>query len=64
MIMIAIIDGKRPQKPVGAARLGFNDELWATVEQCWREDRAERPHVEGILSCLNDATEFWYRRNL
>lgn len=62
--VVAILDGKRPQEPAEAARLGFKKELWAMVERCWRENRAERPNVEEILSCLNDATEFWYRRNL
>ena len=62
LIVNAIIEGVRPAKPDDAARLGFNDELWKIVEQCWREKRAERPSVEDIRSCLNDATAFWYMR--
>ena len=49
-------------KPEGARRLGFNDELWRTVELCWLEDRNARPGVEDVLSCLNDAATFWYMR--
>ena len=64
LVMSAIIDGKRPERPESAARLGFNDELWATVERCWKPNRHERPAVEEILSCLNDATAFWYMREL
>ena len=62
LIVNAIIEGVRPAKPDDAASLGFNDELWKIVEQCWREKRAERPNVEEISSCLNDATAFWYMR--
>jgi len=49
-------------KPEGAKRVGFSDELWRTVEQCWLEDRNARPSVGDILSCLNDAVAFWYMR--
>jgi len=58
------MEGVRPKKPEGqdAKRLGFSNELWRTVEQCWLEDRNTRPRVEGILACLNDAAAFWYVR--
>jgi serine/threonine protein kinase len=64
LVMDAVLGGRRPKKPEGAARLGFKDELWTIVEQCWRENLDERPRVEEILSCLNDATAFWYMREL
>jgi len=58
----AIMEGVRPIKPERAKQLGFNDELWRTVELCWLEDRNARPGVGDILSCLNDAAAFWYMR--
>jgi len=58
----AITEGVRPNKPEAAKRLGFNDELWRTVELCWLEDRNARPGVRDILSSLNDAAAFWYMR--
>ena len=51
-------------KPEGAKRLGFSEELWATVEICWLEDRNARPRVEDIVSCLNNAGAFWYIREI
>jgi len=60
--MSAITEGDRPKKPEGAARLGFNDELWSVIEQCWLEDRSARPGAGEILSSLNDAAAFWYVR--
>ena len=62
LVINAITEGDRPKKPDGATRLGFNDELWRIIELCWLEDRNARPRIEDILSCLNDATAFWYMR--
>jgi len=60
MAVHAIVEGIRPKKPARAKRLGFSNELWRTVELCWLEDRDARPGVGDILSCLNDAVQFWY----
>jgi len=54
------MEGVRPKKPEGAKYLGFSDELWTTVEQCWLEDRNARPVVGDILSSLNSAVLFWH----
>lgn len=62
LLLNTILEGDRPKKPENAVRLGFNDELWTIVEQCWHENRAERPRIEEILPYLNDATAFWYTR--
>ena len=62
LAVLAIIEGVRPNKPEASKQLGFNDELWRIVELCWLEDRNARPGVADILSCLNDATAFWYMR--
>jgi hypothetical protein len=62
MIIRMITGGIRPEKPEGATRLGFSDELWKTVELCWLEDRNARPSVEDILSSLKEATAFWDMR--
>ena len=62
-VVNAIIEGVRPRKPEAAKQLGFSDELWAIVEQCWLEDRDARPGVEDIFFCLNDAVAFWYMKS-
>jgi hypothetical protein len=55
MIIRAITGrGIRPEKPEGAERVGFSDELWRMVKLCWQQDRNARPVIEDILSCLND----------
>ena len=64
MVVNEIMEGVRPKKPEGVRRLGFNNELWRTVELCWLEDRNARPRVENIVSTLKDATAFWYMKDL
>jgi hypothetical protein len=63
MIVRMITGGIRPEKPEGAKRLGFSDELWRAVELCWMEDRNARPSVEDIHSALNQAKAFWDMRD-
>jgi hypothetical protein len=57
--ILSIMEGIRPAKPEGTKGLGFSDDLWSTVERCWREDRNARPNVASILSSLNEAKVFW-----
>jgi hypothetical protein len=64
MVVNQIMEGVRPKKPKGAKRLGFSNELWGTVEQCWLENRNARHGVGDILSSLNEATAFCYERFL
>ena len=63
VVIRSITGGIRPAKPEGAKRLGFSDELWRTVERCWREDRNARPDIASILSSLNEAKAFWEVRD-
>ncbi|KAF9641989.1 hypothetical protein BDM02DRAFT_2861287 [Thelephora ganbajun] len=60
LVVNTIMEGVRPEKPVGATRLGFTEGLWRILESCWLEDRSERPSVKNILPCLNDAAAHWY----
>jgi hypothetical protein len=60
MVVNQTVEGVQPKKPKGAKRLGFSNELWGAVEQCWPEDR---PGVGDILSSLNETTAFWYMRD-
>ena len=62
LVINAIIEGDRPEKPEDAAHLGFSNELWKAIELCWLEDYSARPSVEKILSCLNNAAALWYTR--
>ena len=60
LVIDAIVGGIRPEKPRGAAQLGFTKDLWRILERCWLENRSARPSVEEILPYLNDAASHWY----
>ena len=45
--MLAIMGGKRPQRPTHP---NFTDELWALMRWCWDQDPRLRP---AILEALN-----------
>ncbi|KAF9649119.1 hypothetical protein BDM02DRAFT_3186537 [Thelephora ganbajun] len=62
LVVNAIMEGVRPEKPVGATHLGFTEKLWRILESCWLEDRSARPSVEDILFCLSDVVMYWYTR--
>jgi len=56
---IAIMKGRRPQRPEAAEGLGFTDELWIMVERCWQENLDERPEAKEIVDCLESAANAW-----
>jgi len=62
LVADAIVKGTRPKKPEGATHLGFDNELWKTVERCWLENYSARARVEDILFCLNGSAELWHTR--
>jgi len=64
LVILRVLDGKRPQKPEAAERLGFAGGLWTVVEQCWAVDAGTRPDVRLVLSHLNHAARYWERRQL
>ncbi|KAF9643698.1 kinase-like protein [Thelephora ganbajun] len=64
VLVDAILNGGRPGRPEESALLGFSNELWKMVERCWQGNRDERPRIEEILACLNEAAAFWYMRFL
>ena len=61
-VLYFLLEGGQPQKPEAAENLGFTNELWSTVERCWRGNRDERPNVGEILHCLESAVPAWNTR--
>lgn len=47
-IILRVIEGKRPRKPEEVGDIGFGGGTWELVQQCWHQDREERPTVEEI----------------
>ena len=51
--MIAIMSGRRPQRP---AHPSFTDSLWKLLQKCWDQDRRNRPRMSEVLFALGPLT--------
>jgi len=49
MAMLAITQGKRPQRPTHP---DFTENLWALIQRCWDEDPQLRPKASEIVQAL------------
>ncbi|KDQ14597.1 hypothetical protein BOTBODRAFT_32344 [Botryobasidium botryosum FD-172 SS1] len=47
-LILAIITGRRPNRPASA-----NEHIWFLAEQCWQEDALLRPTMRAIYLCLS-----------
>jgi hypothetical protein len=54
-----IFSGKRPGRPKGPERVWFTDDVWAVLERCWAHRPVDRPGVEDVLQCLEEASRVW-----
>jgi serine/threonine protein kinase len=54
-IMLCVIQGERPIKPENAGDIGFGGGMWELVQQCWHQEREERPTVEKTSKHLRRA---------
>ena len=48
--MMAIINGKRPPRPTHSS---LTCGLWELMNQCWDQERHNRPRMVGVLFALN-----------
>ena len=58
-VVIAILHGERPRKPLNAGSLGFSERLWRLVVRCWDKSPSARPTAQDLLRCLQDAPPIW-----
>lgn len=55
VVVFKVLHGERPGKPQGVQGEWFTDDLWRILELCWKSQSDERPSLETILQCLQDA---------
>jgi serine/threonine protein kinase len=48
----AVGKGNRPRRPTGLPDL--TDDLWRLIEDCWKQEASERPHITTILNRLRE----------
>ena len=54
-----IFAGERPERPEGPEGVWFTDDVWTVSERCWAYQPNDRPRVEDVLQCLEEAARAW-----
>jgi len=57
--VVAILNGQRPEKPIGAESLGLSCDLWGLVQLCWSESSSTRPTAQQLFDHLSSASLTW-----
>ena len=52
VVILKVMEGKRPVRPEGARGAWFKGGLWEMLELCWKPQRDDRPSLETILQRL------------
>ncbi|KAF9777432.1 kinase-like domain-containing protein [Thelephora terrestris] len=47
-MLFAVTEGKRPEKPKNAEAIGFENGMWKLVDECWSQDRRQRPSARDV----------------
>ena len=58
-LVVAILKGKRPEKPLDAESLGLSDTLWGLVRLCWSKSSSTRPTARRLFDHLSAASLTW-----
>ena len=56
VVALRVAEGKRPGRPKEA---WFTDEVWDILERCWAPDTQDRPRIEDVFHCLEEASPSW-----
>ena len=55
VVIRMILDGQRPVRPQGEDGALFVDDIWRTLEFCWKPRPSDRPSARNVLLCLEKA---------
>ena len=51
-----VLEGLRPERPEGEVRVLFTDDIWRTLELCWKHQPDERISAKTILQRLENTS--------
>ena len=54
-VILKVLQGERPRRPRGRKGVWFTANLWEMLGRCWKPPPDERPGLEVVLQCLQDA---------
>jgi serine/threonine protein kinase len=49
-VVVQIVAGKRPEKPLAAEQLGLSVEMWKFIEKCWNQNPNKRPSMDQVVN--------------
>ena len=52
LVIRKVLDGIRPERPEGEGGSLFTDDIWRTLELCWKYKPDERASAKDVLLCL------------
>ena len=52
LVIRKVMDGVRPERPEGEGGTLFTDDIWRTLELCWKHQASERISAKDVLPCL------------
>ena len=52
MVILKVLEGKRPGRPQGEEGRLFTDAIWEVLELCWKPQPSDRANAKTILLCL------------
>ncbi|KAF9643932.1 kinase-like protein [Thelephora ganbajun] len=58
-VVAKILKGERPGRPERAEGMWFTDDVWNTVECCWKPVPGDRPSIKDVLRCLERVSSSW-----
>ena len=56
---LKVLRGERPERPQGVDGTWFTSEVWSMLEHCWKASPGDRPRIEDVLRCLENASRSW-----
>jgi len=59
VVKFKVLRGERPERPQGVEGDWFTDEVWSILERCWKHEPSDRPSIDCVLQCSEEASRFW-----
>jgi serine/threonine protein kinase len=58
-VIWGIIKGNLPGRPEGEKGRWFTDAIWHILEDCWKHEPSDRPSIDRVFECLDQASDSW-----
>ena len=58
-VVAKVLKGERPKRPQGVRGNWFTDDVWGILERCWTPEPSDRPRIDCMIQCLEEASGFW-----